>query len=294
MPQFYLRQWTQPDGRIVRYHRVPTGKICQGFVTPRGTGFEPDLYATPRGTPWEQHDPNIIETKLMSRIDNDAAPVLEKLIGGATEFAEQEKTAWSRFLNSLIHRHRDGILARDSFAPELAKDILTKLSAEYDDTAARTRFAGVIEKLDAVALAKTSHRTIMATEIDDSAAIEAVNRLTWIVLPVLPFLITTDRPLLVNLGRGGTLALMSIALCPTRLFVSCPPEWTGANGAIDGLQELLENLAVVHDLALIRQQPCRSVYAPRLLTDEWIVGQRVLRLRTAVERALTRWAEEPG
>ncbi len=112
LPKFYLKKWAATDGTVLRYYRLvlPTGdKIIEKRVGPRGAGFEPGLYAVAPGTDWESYDENIVETDVMSPIDDAAAVVLDKMLSDAPSLDSDDRTAWAIFLNSLIHRHRDPV-----------------------------------------------------------------------------------------------------------------------------------------------------------------------------------------
>jgi hypothetical protein len=293
LPQFYLRAWAGADGRVLRYTRVSHGRVVERPVGTRGTAFEPGLYATPPALHWESYDPNIIETQFMSPVDNDAAPVHAKLVAGATALAESERTAWALFLNSLIHRHHDGILERDAAAPGAAAAVTANLLARYMDAEDRARVIETLRDADLEQMARTAHRTVMVQRIRDPDALAAITAQAWTVVvidPAAPPLITTDRPLLVNLGKGGFPTLMTLPLSPMRLFVAYAPD-PALGGADPSIPSLLENLALANDLLLLNEQPCRYVYASRKVDDEGAVGSKVLRLRTAVEQALVRWGE---
>ena len=94
LPQFYLRNWAGPDGLVLRYTHVATGRVHEKRVGPRGTAFEPDLYSAPPSVHWESYDPNLIETEVMFPIDNDAATVHAKIVSGIAVLSEAERKAW--------------------------------------------------------------------------------------------------------------------------------------------------------------------------------------------------------
>lgn len=132
LPQFYLRQWAGPDGRVLRYKRGRGDAVLEEPVAPKGTAFEPDLYGAPPATAWEHHDPNIIETEVLSPIDSATALVLKKLTCDLPILDAAERRSWAQFLVSLFHRHRDTILERDQHAPALARETLARMLAGYE------------------------------------------------------------------------------------------------------------------------------------------------------------------
>lgn len=293
LPQFYLRAWAGPDGQVLRYVYLPTGQVHEKPVRPRGTGFERDLDTAPPAVHWERYDPNIIETQVMSPIDNDAALVHTRLLSGNPVLSKADRTAWALFLTSLVHRHRDGIRDRDAAAPALAAQVLAELLANYEGDEDRTRVIDALGDADLEQVARSAHRTVMVQRIRASDAIAGIEALAWTVVVIDPFappLLTTDRPLLVNLGRGGAPQLMSLPLSPTRLFVAYAPS-PNLGAADPAVPSLLEQLAFGHDFFLLNEQPCRFVYSSRRLDDNGVVGGKVLRLRTAMEQALARWSD---
>lgn len=292
LPQFYLRGWLGSDGKVVRYWHTPKGHLDERPVAPRGTAFEPALYETPPHVEWEPYDPNIIETDVMSPIDGRAAPILRKLVDGNVNISSDERAAWGLFLNSLVHRHRDGILERDEQAPTAARQVLDGLLKRYEgDDDGRARVLDALRDVDLDQMAKTSHRTIMVHAIRNSDAVAAVAGLSWaVVTRDVPF-ITTDRPLIINLNKGGEPALMTIALSPTKLFIAHSRDCLDDEGNVNTeARELFRNLAFGHDLLLLSAQPCRYVYSSRQLDDTCVLGSKVIRLRTAVDEALARWS----
>ncbi len=105
-PQFYLRQWAGPDGRLFRYHR-PHIETVVSPISPEYTGFEDYLYTVNSAA-----DPQIIEKAFFSPVDSAAAPVLERFLDlgpglvilPSNALTNQEKSDWVRFLTSLQHR----------------------------------------------------------------------------------------------------------------------------------------------------------------------------------------------
>ena len=292
VPQFYTRRWADETGKVPCYKRVPNGRITFKGVAPKGTGFEPNLYAAPPAVFWEGHDPHIIEREFFSPIDNDAAVVLDGLQNGASSMTEPERTAWALFLNSMRHRHRDEIYERDAAAPEVVAQLKAKWIAARTDPEDRLRFTEALADVDLNQLARTSHRTAMVDAIRDPHALDALKSLAWEVIAVNPDLplITTDRPVLVNLGQERPeIEIVTMPLSPTRLFVAYPSHWRSADGSsIDGVHEFLETVTFAHDLMLLNEQRCRFVYTSKHLDDVLSDG-RIVRMGVAVVEALKRW-----
>jgi hypothetical protein len=51
LPQFHLEQWCDANGNVGVFSRPHAGKLVFSTkLTPKGTGYEPNLYATRRGS----------------------------------------------------------------------------------------------------------------------------------------------------------------------------------------------------------------------------------------------------
>ena len=109
IPIFYLQQWAGEDGRLVEFCRRYEG-VAARPTFPSGTGYVRGLYRLPGSPPGEEH---IIETKLMSNIDNWAAKALRRMmtVGSAPgKLPEREGLGWCQFLYSLIVRNPEHLL----------------------------------------------------------------------------------------------------------------------------------------------------------------------------------------
>ena len=103
VPQFYLREWAGPDGRLFWYHR-PFNRVVVRHELPKNIAYEPYLY-TIRGTT----DPQILEKKFFSDLDNYAALVLQRLSGVASrlnilereDLKDTQRVDWTMFIQSL-------------------------------------------------------------------------------------------------------------------------------------------------------------------------------------------------
>lgn len=284
VPQFYLEKWAGPDGRLWRYRREPPGHVGEKRVVPKGTAFEPDLYAVTR----PPLDPHIIETQFLQRIDSEGSRVLPKLIeAGSSSLDDTDRTWWALFMNSMLERNLATIIWRDESAPVAAAQTIANLRAVSGTTPdGRQRVEQIIARIDAVQMARNSVREFMVNAISDGKVIDYLKSLNWVVRTRGPekSFITTDQPVLVNVGQTELgrrtvvgIHVLSMALSPTTLFFAHPANW----GAGEDVEALVGNLLFGHDLLLLHAG-CTCVYSSQKIED----GPRV-RLRRAVELVLT-------
>jgi hypothetical protein len=108
IPQFYLRKWARPDGRVLCYKRITAGAVTADWVTPKSTGFEKDLYTL-------EHLPEdirqAIEKEVTADVDNRAAAAMQKMITAksADSLTADDRLAWAQFVVSLPIRNPDAV-----------------------------------------------------------------------------------------------------------------------------------------------------------------------------------------
>jgi hypothetical protein len=101
LPQFYLSRWTR-GGKLYRFVRpVPGRPVHQKKVSPRGTGYQTDLYAYSDGESPEHRQR--LELDFFQRVDDRAAVALQKLDAGERGSAI-DKAGLIQFVLSLMHR----------------------------------------------------------------------------------------------------------------------------------------------------------------------------------------------
>jgi hypothetical protein len=105
VPVCYLQHWcSSKDGKLYEFS-IKHGKFISKRVGPRRTGFEDNLYSFPE---LPTHAAQHLESKFLQLVDSDAAKALKQHLEMTSELRPAKlKTAWSRFLISLLLRHPD-------------------------------------------------------------------------------------------------------------------------------------------------------------------------------------------
>lgn len=103
LPIFYLKQWANRDGKIIRYYR-PHNDVVPSPISPENTGYEEGLYGLEGIAP--EDGKNRIEKKFMSPfVDDPAAKALKILIhSDNSKLTTEHRQAWTRFVMSLLVR----------------------------------------------------------------------------------------------------------------------------------------------------------------------------------------------
>jgi Protein of unknown function (DUF4238) len=129
IPQFLLRQWCNQNGLLTVFSR-PYYRVVTTERNPRGTGYEPNLYAYEQVP--QDHRQVIEEKFLTPHIDGPAAIVLQKLLdGGTSSLMTHERSDFTRFVMSLRARHPDAIAQAKAEGDRTLKEKLEQAPEEY-------------------------------------------------------------------------------------------------------------------------------------------------------------------
>ncbi len=116
VPQFYLRQWADPDGRIPSYRWLGNRVAFSHIRSSKGTGFEPDLYTQEHVAPEDRHK---VETGFFKVLDDRAATIHARLMRREPFiFSAAERMDWSIFL-----------AAANARTPDIVQHLKTELTA---------------------------------------------------------------------------------------------------------------------------------------------------------------------
>src|SRR5262249_23512187 len=127
IPVFYLNQWCDPAGKVVRYYR-PRKEVIASPITPKSTGYEPQLYALD-GYPDDQKQ--WIEKHYMGPVvDEPASKALRILLARKnSDLTPETRTDWVRFLMSLSLRNPEAVANTDA---EMRTGLTAKFSQHSD------------------------------------------------------------------------------------------------------------------------------------------------------------------
>lgn len=94
VPQFALRYWAESDGKVPYYMRRGS-RVVYDRLSPEYTAYEPDLYAF-IDVPLENR--YLVEREFFGKLENDVAPIYEKIEHRDEDLSHRERLLWAMFL----------------------------------------------------------------------------------------------------------------------------------------------------------------------------------------------------
>jgi hypothetical protein len=223
LPVFYLRNWCDGAGKVVRYYR-PYQEVVASPIAPENTGFEPHLYALD-GYPDDQKQ--WIEKYFMGPVvDDPAARALQILLAanGAGLTAEP-RIAWARFLMSLSLRDPDAVA---KIGVDVRDELFARLS-HYGDLYDANRTANdpqtVVEwaKKHMPLVLDNVGKLHLPDFIDNSGVGDVLVQMRWFTFDLASggvTLLTGDRPFIRTYGLKDRRCIVILPLSPRHVFVA--------------------------------------------------------------------------
>jgi hypothetical protein len=222
VPQFHLRMWERPDGKISQWGRIPfNDKLVCTPVTSAATAYIPGLYSLEHVSEAEAQQ---IERDIFGKIETEAKPVLAKLINqGPARLSVRERYWWTIYLNASLLRVPHVVEKVKAGAKEIVEKELSQNIPEYDaakgDAPETTLFEWAAKH--APARLANSGLKVLVSLLRSEKAIDRIIHLRWLVKDVSSSpcrLLLGDNPF----ERVGDLykprTLISIPLSPTHVF----------------------------------------------------------------------------
>lgn len=223
LPIFYLKRWAGADGRICQFSR-PHKEIVPKRKHPAETGYVIRLYEMP-GDPPERAQR--IEQGFMQPVDTLAADALVMLENNDPCITSKSKmrSAWSRFIMSLLMRTPEDISAlKSGVAEEWTRGILelyTEYSAKKGPNGPPTIEEYLVQRapheVDRIAMA------LAPMLIDHYMIGELLNNMRWLVVRISSNageFLTSDRPVLMTSTLTEDDAYIFFPIGPKTLFVA--------------------------------------------------------------------------
>jgi Protein of unknown function (DUF4238) len=223
IPEFYLKQWCNPpaEGPLIEYCRRYKGVEARKSY-PAGTGYEHDLYTFHDLPPAAA---TFLEEQFLKQADDAAHAALQELLCDNLNLNAGQRSAWSRFIMSLMHRNPEGVARLrakiESTYPEhleKARETYEALRAPYDPLTFEEFRLTIGE-----AIYQELTLRVLQRAMDSEAVGNHLNNLQWGVITInrsyYP-LLTSDRPLIMTNGMIHPRSHIMMPISPNRIFVA--------------------------------------------------------------------------
>lgn len=211
IPKFYLKQWTGADRKLSVFFK-PYRQVEHRRKYPDETGYVRGLNTLTELPPIAR---NFLETEFLKYADNQAYAALCALLDERSDIHTELKSAWSRFLMTMLHRSPEGIA---SLKERISKTFLKKLAENL----------GFNVDVSEAELHKVYARVLYGV-MDSEQIGQILNSMIWgVAAPRFQShpLMTSDRPIMMTNGLRGDFGHLIIPIAPDRVFVAATKETT--------------------------------------------------------------------
>ena len=252
IPVFYLKQWCGPDGKLCEFQN-PHHAVRARQIHPSGTGYVHGLYSI-EGVPPDTAQ--YLETHFFKVADDGAARALRILLDEKPwVFTNAERSAWARFIVSLILRNPETLERQKSAALATFQKALPEIEADYAHRRSNDDPPTYIDYVSARAdnPAGKAGAILVQKLIDDPQIGNAIVGMRWMVLrePKPSYkLLTSDRPVLITNGISYESSQIILPISPYHVFVATNNEST---------ESLIKKIAEAKDLIpQVNDRICRQ------------------------------------
>lgn len=222
IPIFYLKQWVRDGGRLCEFSK-PYDRVKPKRKHPDGTAYVRGLN-TVEGLP--PSETRFLEEVFFQIADDGASRVLNILLDPPPwRLTSKERSAWSRFIMSLMVRNPESLDKYKRVAAAIFKQTLSNIEVLYSKERLPTdppTYAEYTELHGSNPAGRTIVRVVQ--HLADNAELgRRLNSMRWTVLsdPKPKFeLLTSDRPMLLTNGIGPPRGELLMPISPFHLFVA--------------------------------------------------------------------------
>jgi hypothetical protein len=221
-PAFSNKPWAINDNQLCEM-RLVNGGVVASRKHPRGTGYQKNLYRT-EGVPPEQEQH--LEVHFMKPLDTAADRALKKILSGdRTPWDSEQRSAWTRYILSLMFRGPEVVQAVKEHIKEMWDAGIGALESDY--TARRlptdpATFEGYFARTNPAA-AQIGASNMIAEIINNDRVGPTIFGMHWARVPLTRSrvsLLNSDRPIDRPLGLHDPRAYIAFPISPDTLFLA--------------------------------------------------------------------------
>lgn len=222
IPQFYLKQWADSSGQVLRYKKLSDGRVASKRLFPKAIGYKEDLYRSPFP---EEELAQRLGREFFQRLDDIAASAMAELTAPNLHILPDEPLRdWVYFMMSLLFRQPTnwGELHRSALRHyKMALDA-ARYEIEANPDMNNEQVAGLLSRyIDDTELTKRLHVSFRSIVFNKNI-IEHLRTFEWMIMDVPfdhPTLLLSDDPMMRPVGLKDKQAHIATPLSPRKLLV---------------------------------------------------------------------------
>lgn len=267
IPKFHLKNWQDKSGQLLVYKKIGDGSIQSKGKHPSQVCFENGLYSLGKDLLGAQTlAPDYVENEL-SKIDNDAAKVMEKILSNSSLslLTDEDKKSLAIYVCSLMNRNPDRIKANDELMRRIVKEIFDEIKAKGTEEVHETyeQCSNILKDSN---YGENQVRLTLLSSSKDSETVHALSSFSWQLINIgnkFPYrFILTENPV-VTFGEDDNIATVVIALSPTLLWIAVPKNFVNSAEFVD----IAKNIVLIYNCAQIIKKPQFIISAVVLKND---------------------------
>lgn len=222
VPKFYLKRWADSNGQILRYRRLPTGRIASKALAPEAVGYQKDLYRAPYDDDRQAYE---LEVSFFQSLDVKSAEALEELTKpGIRELPSEALQIWWHFILGLLHRSPAYFANVQRVGQRHYRAALQRLERDYPARRAETdplTFAEFAAQSDERELKRRLFRLFPQLTFNQNI-LRHMSEMHWFAVDAADdshLLLLSDDPLLRSNGLKAPDGHLATALSPSRLLI---------------------------------------------------------------------------
>lgn len=254
VPRFFLKNWENEHNTVYKYFKNTKGQIIENKKLTKSIGFKSNLYEFNKDTFFPLKDTQVLETEFFSRLDNDSALILKKIIKdmGVNKLSKNEKIIWAKFVHSLMERNPKEIEFKRTTVIQLGEEYLNALLNEkiHKDLTIKEFGSEIITEQ----FLQNESLSLLIRIIDDPHWNQwFCDTFEWELVSIpenIPFLITSDNPIIRNYGMHSNKTFsIGFAVSPNLLFLAYERDFELSD-------DLIVKFILLYNLEIIKQSDC--------------------------------------
>ncbi|MEG8222872.1 DUF4238 domain-containing protein [Sphingomonas sp. HH69] len=222
IPQFYLKQWADPSGQVLRYKKLPDGRVMSKRLFPKAIGYRDDLYRSPYP---EEKMAQRLERDFFQRLDDIAAAAMAELTVPKLRILPDEPLHdWVHFMMSLLFRQPTnwGELHRSAMRHYKVAVDAARREIEASPDMDNEHADGILSRyMDDTELTKRLHASFRKIVFNENV-ISHLSTFEWMIMDVPldhPTLLLSDDPMMRPVGLKNEHAHIATPLSPRKLLI---------------------------------------------------------------------------